>query len=104
MTVSEGEEYVRWDLNPGAKDIEPDEYFVEDILDHPRNPLTGELEFNVKWKGWDDEEWWEPFHMLNEMTEKLVLYLRKHDIQLTTRDLLPRFHQSRATSKRKLDS
>lgn len=42
-------------------DEEPEEFTVEKILDKRNNPVTGVVEYYLKWNGYDDKDnTWEP--------------------------------------------
>ncbi|KAK7207863.1 hypothetical protein BZA70DRAFT_287202 [Myxozyma melibiosi] len=53
-----------------------EEYFVEAILDHRYNEVTGTLEFKIKWEGYD-EIGWEPYKNLTGCDELLDEYYHK---------------------------
>ena len=57
------------------------EYFIEEVLSHRGNVrYSSQLEFKIKWLGYEeDKNSWEPWKILRD-TEKLHTYLRLHGL------------------------
>ena len=64
-------------------ELGPDEWLVEEIRNHRRDPTTNQLEFLVKWKDWDPTDLrWEPWRSFIQLyNDDLADYCIEHGIR-----------------------
>ena len=66
-----------------------DDWIVEGIEGHRVNPSSGDLEFLVRWQGWDPTDLqWEPLRNFFQLcNDELLEYCDRHDITLNLVEL-----------------